>query len=77
MSENLNVCYEIGRAVKGRIELAGKLSGGALFKSKHIVLGNEVLDICEAKEQSKDDANIRVVQNSINEYNLRKRACIE
>jgi hypothetical protein len=60
--------YEDGRSLREKITDARRLTGGALFKVKHIALDEEVLALREAKEQEKVDERDQVVNNAINEF---------
>lgn len=77
MSDSLNARYENVRATRGRIERTDKLCGGALFKSNHVILHTDVLDIRKSKDQSKNNKYIKVVQKAINQYNLQKHTYIK
>ncbi len=70
--DNLHSRYERGRSLREKIKDARRLTGGALFKVKHIALDEEVLALREAKEQEKVDERYQVVKNAIDEYNKRK-----
>ena len=74
VNENLNKRYQIGQAKRGNIDKARKLTGGNLFRCKHIVLDKEVLEQREAKEQQKDDEKTKKVQSRIDKHNLYKKA---
>ena len=74
VNENLNRRYQIGQATRGNIDTARKLTGGNLFRCKHIVLDKDVLDQREAKEQQKDDDKTKTVQGQIDKYHLYKKA---
>jgi hypothetical protein len=65
--DNLHNRYKDGRSLHEKILDAGQLTGGALFKVRHIALDEEVLALREAKEQEKVDERDRVVKNAIEE----------
>ena len=70
----MNKRYQIGQANRGNIDTARKLTGGNLFRCKHIVLDKDVLDQREVKEQQKDDEKTKTVQGRIDKYNLYKKS---
>jgi hypothetical protein len=45
-----------------------RLTGGALFKVRHIALDKEVLTLREAKEQEKTDEQDQIIKNAVDEY---------
>jgi hypothetical protein len=66
--ENLHQRYEEGGSLGKKIQEARPLTGGALFKVRHISLDGEVLALREAKEQEKTDEQDQVVKNAIEEF---------
>jgi hypothetical protein len=69
--ENLHYRYEQGRALRENIKKA-RLTGGALFKLKHVALDEEVLALREEKEREKVEASDQVISNAIQEFTKRK-----
>jgi hypothetical protein len=70
--ENLHAQYEEGSSLREKIQDARRLTGGALFKIRHIALDKEVLALREAKEQEKMDERDQIIKNAVDEYKKRK-----
>ncbi len=58
--------------MREKIQDARRLTGGALFKVRHIALDEEVLALREAKEQEKTDERDQIIKNAVDEYKKRK-----
>jgi hypothetical protein len=71
--ENLHNRFEGARATRGEIDKAKTLTGGNLFKTKHIVLDEEVLAFREGKDREKAYNENKVIRNAVEEYQKRKR----
>jgi hypothetical protein len=61
-----------GSSLREKIQDARRLTGGALFKVRHIALDEEVLALREAKEQEKTDERDQIIKNAVDEYKKRK-----
>ena len=70
--ENLHARYEQGSSLREKIQDARRLTGGALFKIRHIALDKEVLALRESKEQEKTDERDQIIKNAVDEYKKRK-----
>jgi hypothetical protein len=70
--ENLHHRFEGARATRGEIDKAKALTGGNLFKTRHVVLDEEVLALREGKDREKAYNESKVIRNAIEEYKKRK-----
>jgi hypothetical protein len=66
--DNLHNRYEDGCSLREKVSDARRLTGGVLFKLRHIALDDEVLALREAKEKEKVDERDQVVRNAIEEF---------
>jgi hypothetical protein len=71
--DNLQNRYEEGRCLREKLKAARRMTGGTLFKVRHIVLDEEVLAMREEKEEEKTNERRQVVTNAITEFYQRKR----
>jgi hypothetical protein len=69
--DNLHNRYEDGRSLREKVLDARRLTGGVLFKLRHIALDDEVLALREAKEKEKVDERDQVVRNAFEEFTKR------
>jgi hypothetical protein len=70
--DNLQNRYDEGRSLRENLKDARRMTGGTLFKVRHIVLDEEVLAMREEKEEEKTNERRQVVTNVITEFNERK-----
>ena len=74
VGQNLNKRYKQGTLVQEEIDKSRRLTGGGLFKARHIILDINVLEIREKKEKEKADEKEKMVQGAILKYNKWKMA---